>query len=97
MSRRLTGADDAADLILCGRISLRPSMNHEQMHSADQPDSLPAIPIRVGIWPAGRHRVVKNQLRRFKTQAVATLVDAVFCNGPSPFHSGAFYVVTTDM
>lgn len=97
MSRRFPGADDAADLFLCGRIRLRPGMNHEQMHRADQPDSLPTIAVRVGVWPAGRHRVVKSQLRRLKTQAVVALVDAVLFDGPSPLHGGTFFVVVTDM
>lgn len=97
MNRRLTGADDAADLFLCGGIRLRPGVNHEQMHRPDQPDSLPTVTLRVRVGPAGRHRVLKDQLRRLKTQTVAALVDPVLFDGPSPLHGGTFFVVATEM
>lgn len=57
----LAGADDPADLIARYRIGFRPSVDNEQKDHPHQAHGLPTIAVRMGIDPADRQRVVKDE------------------------------------
>jgi hypothetical protein len=66
MRRRLARADDAADLFSVRTVELRPCMDHEDGHSADNADGLPPLLIDRWVRPRDSEKIVKDELRRFK-------------------------------
>ena len=61
-------------------------MDNEQKYRSDQSHRLPPVPVNMRVKAADRQQIVEDELCRFKTQAVVTLVGAVLLVMPSPTH-----------
>lgn len=79
MRRRPARADNATGFLIPG---FPPGMNHQNDGRADQANRLPAFLIYIPVGTAEGQGIVKNQLRRGKTQAVLAPVDAVLFRIP---------------
>jgi hypothetical protein len=83
----LAGADNAADFLPRFRVWLRPCVDNEQHHCPNQPYSLPAIPVRMGVKAADGKLIVKNKLCGLEAEAMISLIGSVFLILPNPPHA----------
>ena len=57
-------------------------MDNKHNYRSDHPNALPAVAIQMRVGAGEGERIIEDQLRRFKTNAMINLVDAVFFRNP---------------